>query len=268
VRLVVHLSDLHFGRVAGDILDPLCESVERERPHLIVVSGDLTQRARPAQFRAARAFLDRLPGAKLVVPGNHDVPLYNLVERFFQPFAPYRKNFCEETEPEYLDDEIAAVGVNTARSAVFKGGRINRAQIERVRARLCRLAPQVTKLVVTHHPFDLPAHYPSRNLVGRAALAMAELARCGADLLLAGHLHASHAGDTAARYRIPGFAALVVQAGTATSTRGRGEANAFNVLRIERAALTIETHAFDGQAFQVKSGQRFARTEEGWRSAA
>lgn len=264
----MHLSDLHFGALAEAILQPLQQSIASEQPHLVVVSGDLTQRARPWQFREARAFLDRLPGAKLAVPGNHDVPLYNLVQRFGRPFGRYREHFSKETQPEYVDEEIAAVGVNTARSAVFKGGRINRAQIERVRARLCRLDPQVTKMVVTHHPFDLPAHYPRRNLVGRAALAMAELASCGADLLLAGHLHASHAGDTAARYRIPGFAALVVQAGTATSTRGRGEANAFNVLRIERAAVSVERHVWDGRAFALENAQRFSRSSDGWRRAA
>jgi 3',5'-cyclic AMP phosphodiesterase CpdA len=268
VRLVVHLSDLHFGRVAENLLDPLTESIERQVPHLVVVSGDLTQRARPAQFREARAFLDRLPGAKLVVPGNHDVPLYDVYQRFFTPLARYRRHLAGEPQPEYVDEEIAALGINTARSAVLKGGRINEQQIERVRGRLCRLGAALTKIVVTHHPFDLPAHYPRRQLVGRASIAMAAFARCGADLLLSGHLHASYALDTAARYRIPGFAALVVQAGSATSTRGRGEANAFNVLRVERAAVTIERHAWNGAAFAPAGVQRFARTDEGWRRAA
>lgn len=262
----MHLSDLHFGALAESILQPLQQSIASEQPHLVVVSGDLTQRARPWQFREARAFLDRLPGAKLVVPGNHDVPLFDVYQRFVRPLARYRKHFSEEGE--YVDDEIAAIGVNTARSAVLKGGRINRAQIERVRARLCPLEPQVTKMVVTHHPFDLPAHTSRRNLVGRAALAIAELARCGADLLLAGHLHASHAGDTAARYRIPGFAALVVQAGTATSTRGRGEANAFNVLRIERGAVSVQRHVWDGRSFSLENTQAFSRSSEGWRRAS
>jgi 3',5'-cyclic AMP phosphodiesterase CpdA len=267
VRVIAHLSDLHFGRIAPDILEPLLESIRAEKPHLVVVSGDLTQRARPAQFREARAFLDRLPGAKLVVPGNHDVPLYNVYQRFFQPFHKFRRYVDENVEPEYVDDEIAVLGVNTARSAVIKGGRINAVQIARVRERLCQLPPALTKIVVTHHPFDLPAPYRTRHLVGRAAKAMAEFARCGADLLLAGHFHASHAGDTAARYRIAGFSALVVQAGTATSTRGRGEANAFNVLRIERASVTVERHLWDGAGFAMQHRQRFSRTADGWRRA-
>jgi 3',5'-cyclic AMP phosphodiesterase CpdA len=265
--VLVHLSDLHFGRLAEAVLAPLRESVCRENPHLVVVSGDLTQRARPAQFRAARAFLERLPGEKLIVPGNHDVPLYDLYQRFFRPLARYRRYLSPELEPEYRDDEIAALGINTARSAVFKGGRINARQIMRVRERLCRLDAGITKIIVTHHPFDLPQAYNRRQLVGRAALAMAELARCGADVLLAGHLHASHAGDTRERYRIPGFAALVVQAGTATSTRERGEANAWNVLRIGARSLGLETWSWrapEGR-YRPSAGHRFAwREDRGW----
>ncbi len=268
MRVVVHLSDLHFGRIAGAVLPALRESIEASHPHLVVVSGDLTQRARPAQFRAARGFLEGLPGAKLVVPGNHDVPLYDLYQRFFRPLGRYRRYVCREVEPEYLDEEIAALGVNTARSAAFKGGRINARQVARLRARLCPIAAGVTKIVVTHHPFDLPERYAGHHLVGRAAMAMAALADCGADVLLAGHLHASHAGDTSARYRIPGFAALVVQAGTASSTRGRGEANAFNVLRIARGTVTIERRVRSGARFVPEGEARFVRTAEGWRRSA
>jgi 3',5'-cyclic AMP phosphodiesterase CpdA len=268
MRVIVHLSDLHFGRIAPNILEPLAGSILAEKPDVVVVSGDLTQRARPAQFREARAFLDRLPGAKVVVPGNHDVPLYNVYQRFFHPLHKFRRYMGEDVEPEHVDSEIAVLGVNTARSAVFKGGRINALQIARVRERLCELPPAITKIVVTHHPFDLPAPYRTRHLVGRAAAAMAEFARCGADLLLAGHLHESHAGDTSTRYRIAGFSALVVQAGTATSTRARGEANAFNVLRIERDSVTVERHLRDQREFAISDRQRFSRSADGWRRAS
>ncbi len=267
MRVVVHLSDLHFGRIATNVLGSLKEAIVFQKPAVVVVSGDLTQRARAAQFREARAFLDTLPGAKLVVPGNHDVPLYDLYQRFFQPLARYRAHFSGIVEPEYVDREIAVLGVNTARSAVVKGGRINERQVARLRARLCALDARVTKIVVTHHPFDLPAPYAARHLVGRAAMAMAHFAHCGADVFLAGHFHTSHAGDTALRYRIPGFAALVVQAGTASSTRGRGEANAFNVLRIEAGAVTVEQHVWDQKRFILDRQARFSKSAEGWRRA-
>jgi 3',5'-cyclic AMP phosphodiesterase CpdA len=238
--------------------------VQALRPHLVVVSGDLTQRARPEQFREARAYLDTLPAPCLVVPGNHDVPLYNVLHRFFRPLARYRHYISPDLEPAHLDGEIAVVGVNTARSAVFKGGRINEQQIERVRQCICRLPNGVTKIVVTHHPFDLPPGHDSRELVGRARKAMRMFASCGADILLSGHLHESHAGDTKLRYKIDGFAALVVQAGTATSTRGRGEANSFNVLSIDHPRVRVERFAWTGTAFAPQDAAAYTHSDQGW----
>lgn len=260
----MHLSDLHFGRVDAALLEPLARCVRTLAPHVVVVSGDLTQRAKPVQFREARRFLDTLPGAVLVVPGNHDVPLYNVFQRFFRPLAKYRRYIAADPEPAFVDDEIAVMGVNTARSAVFKGGRINRAQIERLRSRFCALDARMTKVVVTHHPFDLPPAYHRRQLVGRARRAMAMFAECGADILLAGHVHASHTGDTAARYKIGDYAALVVQAGTATSVRGRGEANSFNVLRLEPGRAAITRYAWTGDGFAPGEPATFERSATGW----
>ena len=267
MRTLVHLSDLHFGRIDQALLAPLARRVQALAPQVVVVSGDLTQRAKSAQFRDARRFLDALPGALVVVPGNHDVPFYNLFQRFAQPLAKYRRYISPDLEPAYVDDEIAVVGVNTARSSVFKGGRINAAQIARVRERLCALDTHITKLVVTHHPFDLPEGANARQLVGRARAAMAMFASCGADILLAGHLHASHAGDTSARYKIGDFAALVVQAGTATSVRGRGEANSFNLLRLDAGGVQIERYDWTGADFAPAATSTFARTSAGWRKA-
>jgi 3',5'-cyclic AMP phosphodiesterase CpdA len=265
LRTIVHLSDLHFGRVDAQLLAPLRERLRALRPHLVVVSGDLTQRAKSAQFREARAYLDTLPAPCLVVPGNHDVPLYNVLHRFFRPLARYRRYICRELEPAHVDDEIAVVGVNTARSAVFKGGRINEAQIARVREVICTLPKRVTKIVVTHHPFDLPPGHDSRELVGRSREAMRMFASCGADILLSGHLHESYASDTKLRYKIDGFVALVVQAGTATSTRGRGEANSFNVLRIDHPTVRVERFAWTGAEFAPQDAGAYEHTDHGWR---
>jgi 3',5'-cyclic AMP phosphodiesterase CpdA len=265
--VLVHLSDLHFGRVDHTLLSPLARRVQALRPNLVVVSGDLTQRAKSAEFRDARRFLDGLPGTLLVVPGNHDIPYYNVFQRFFQPLAKYRRYITGDLEPAFIDDEIALVGVNTARSSVFKGGRINAGQIERVRERLCRLDERVTKIVVTHHPFDLPEGQHQRKLVGRARQAMEMFAACGADILLAGHLHTSHTGDTAARYKIDDYAALVVQAGTATSVRGRGEANSFNVLRVEPQKVTVERFGWSSGDFALAESASFTRTPTGWQKS-
>jgi 3',5'-cyclic AMP phosphodiesterase CpdA len=241
MRTLVHLSDLHFGRVDAGLLVPLRRAIEAIAPVVVVVSGDLTQRARSSQFRAARDFLATLPAPQVVVPGNHDVPLYDLARRFLAPLARFRRYITDDAMPTFLDDEIAVVGTNTARSLTFKGGRINLEQVQAIARRFAGLPERVTRIVVTHHPFDVPAGGDQDDVLARAPMAMAEFARAEVDVFLSGHLHMSNIDTTAQRYRIGGFAAVLVQAGTATSTRGRGEHNAFNVLRIGDNDLHVDT---------------------------
>lgn len=266
MRTLVHLSDLHFGRVDPRIVTPLVHAIETVGPDLVAVSGDLTQRARPSQFDQARAFLQQLPFPHLVVPGNHDVPLYHLPARFLDPLGDYRRYITENLEPVFEDEEIVVVGLNSARSAVLGGrGRLNPGQVRRAAALLASGAQERVKIVVTHHPFDLPEGQGERYLIGRSRMAMDHLASAGADVFLAGHLHVSHTGGTAERYRIAGHDALVVQAGT-MSTRLRGEANAFNVVRIARGEIVVERHGWDdARAVFVPSWRgEFERTSEGW----
>lgn len=266
MRSIVHLSDIHFGRVNVHVLAPLIEAVARVNPDLVAVSGDLTQRARAHQFQAARAFLDQLPRPQIVVPGNHDVPLHNVFSRFLQPLREYRRYITDDLRPFYHDDEIAVLGVNTARSLTIKGGRINEGQVAWMRDRLYAVDPGITKIVVTHHPFDLPAGHHERHLVGRARMAMEQLAACGADLFLAGHLHVSHTTHSATRYRIKGHSALVVQAGTAASDRGRGEENSFNVVRISRPNIAVERFQWQPERseFGLVTTERFRQSPDGW----
>src|SRR5687767_83793 len=122
---IAHLSDLHFGRHDPVLADVLVTQLGKTRPDLIVISGDLTQRARRSQFAAARDFLRRLPGPVLIVPGNHDVPLYDVMRRFLQPLGRYRRYICADLEPFFCDSQIAVLGINTARSATFSNGRIS-----------------------------------------------------------------------------------------------------------------------------------------------
>jgi len=270
MRTIVHLSDLHFGRIDYRLLGPLVGAVERAAPDVVAVSGDLTQRALPGEFREARAFLARLPGPQVVVPGNHDVPLTNFAARLLWPLENWCRYIGDDLAPFYQDEEIAVAGVNTARALVWKGGRINRGQAGRVFDRLCTLNPKVIRIVVSHHPFDLPAGHPEGDLVGRARMAMDQFARCRADIFLAGHLHVGYIAHTAERYRIHGHSALVVQAGTAISTRGRGEFNSFNVLRIAHPVVTVERvvwqlpAAGERGAFVASAGERFARGGDAW----
>jgi 3',5'-cyclic AMP phosphodiesterase CpdA len=231
MRTIVHLSDLHFGRVDHAILEPLIESVITARPHLVVISGDLTQRARTAEFQAARAFLDRLPQPQMVVPGNHDIPMHNPLTRFVQPLKKFRSYITEDLEPFFADEEMAVVGLNTARSLTIKDGRINDRQIMRTHERLQEV-----------------------------------FAACGVDAFLAGHIHVIYAGQTAERYQIDGHSALVIQAGTATSTRVRGESNSFNVITIDLPNILVARHTWDAASgqFAVTADERFTRGAEAW----
>jgi len=266
MRTLAHLSDLHFERVDADLLEPLAKAVRQAAPHAVVVSGDFTQRAKEREFRAARAFLETLPKPQILVPGNHDVPLYRVWERFLSPLGKFRRWICADLEPAWHDDEIAVIGVNTARSLAFKGGRINEEQVRSLRQRLGPLPDRVTKVVVTHHPFDLPDEPHKDELVGRARPAMEAFAQCGVDVLLAGHFHTSQSGSTSDRWEIAGYAALAVQAGTATSTRERGEDNAFNVLRLDRDSVDVERHVWRPRerAFACDRVERFRRQGQCW----
>jgi len=270
MRTIVHLSDLHFGRVDPRIVVPLTRAINDAAPDLVALSGDFTQRALAQQFADARAFLNTLPYRQLAVPGNHDVPLFNVAARFLSPFAMYRQYISEDLEPVFIDDEIAVVGMNTARSFVTRGGgRLAAGQVARAVRRLQDLPSHLIRIIVTHHPFDVPEGVSPDNLVGRAAMAMGKLGTVGADLFLAGHIHVSHVGHTAERYRIEGHSALVVQAGT-MSTRGRGELNTFNVLRMERRGVSIERHSWEPgrEKFVMSWNGHFHHTPTGWAELA
>jgi 3',5'-cyclic AMP phosphodiesterase CpdA len=266
MRTIAHLSDLHFGRVDEAVLDPLRKCLAGLAPHLIVISGDLTQRARSEQFEAAREYLDTLPQPQLVVPGNHDVPLYNVFKRFVNPLKNYRRYISGDLEPWFEDEEVAVAGINTARSLTFKDGRINEEQIAALREKFAALDNRIAKIVVTHHPFDLPEGTDADHLVGRAAKAMEAFASCGADILLSGHMHMSHAGNTAFRYALKGYAALTFQAGTATSTRGRGESNSFNAIHIDGENVELERYSWfpENNEFAVTSRSAFEHKGGMW----
>ncbi|WP_296951866.1 metallophosphoesterase [uncultured Massilia sp.] len=270
MRTLVHLSDLHFGRVDTALLEPLRDLVHRVDPTVVVVSGDLTQRAKSDEFEQARAWLDTLPDPQIIVPGNHDISLYNVFRRFLLPLDRYKRYITDDLTPVYADDEIAVLGLNTARSLTFKDGRVNREQVDKIRTTLSSLPQHVTRVVVTHHPFDLPAGAEESDLVDRAGMAMKVFADLGVDLLMAGHLHMSHAGNTQARYKISEYAALVVQAGTATSTRGRGEVNSFNVIRIDGQRIEVDRYGWDTvhAQFQLMATEKFVRDGNVWTEQA
>ena len=195
MKKIAHISDLHFGRVNESVAAGLLHDITRIGPDLIVVSGDLTQRARRAEFEKARAFLDQMHFPKLVVPGNHDIPLYDIIRRFLVPLKRYEEIITSGMMPLYLDNEIAVLGINTARSFTWKEGRISTEQIAEMKEKLCSLSPDLLKIVVTHHPFIPPPGSAGVQIVGRALRALDIIDECAIDLLLAGHLHDAYSSD-------------------------------------------------------------------------
>jgi 3',5'-cyclic AMP phosphodiesterase CpdA len=264
MRRLVHLSDLHFDRVDRRVCDAVVDFVTRFEPDLVVVSGDLTQRARREELRHARAFLDLLPRPQIVVPGNHDVPLYNVFRRILNPLGGYRQHIADDLSPFYADSEIAVLGLNTAHSWTVKGGALAHGDLVKACGRLQPLGPDVVKIIATHHPLPTARIHGRGGRVRRHPIEL--LVECGADIFLTGHLHLSHAGHTAARYRVRGRSAIVAEAGTATSTRMRGESNGFNTLLVSPAEVRVESLEWQPScgAFAVAGTDRFEKTADGW----
>jgi 3',5'-cyclic AMP phosphodiesterase CpdA len=266
VRTLVHLADLHFGNEDPALVATLADVVRAVRPDLVAVSGELTQRARRAQFADARRFLDGLGAPWISVPGNHDIPLFNPYRRFVTPVRRFQRLVSDDLAPLYSDGEIAVLGINTARSNVLKEGRISVRQIDLIRRRLIQLAPHVLKIVVVHHPFVAHPDEPHRTMVGRGREFLEVVDECGLDLILAGHTHLGYGDDVRLTYGGVMRSILVFQAGTATarSTRG-GESNSFNLITIDGRDLRLDVRAWEGAGFASDLIVDYRRDGHEWR---
>ncbi|WP_037504175.1 metallophosphoesterase family protein [Sphingomonas jaspsi] len=269
---IIHLSDLHFGAHDPRLVDKVEERIDAVKPDLVVISGDFTQRARTEQFQEACEFLTRLGKAGhevLGVPGNHDIPLYDVLRRFLSPLTRY-KRYIDETLCPYHDLPKAAVlGINTARSLTFKDGRVNEEQVAYIRDTFRHHPDDKPRVLVTHHPlFALPVGDGPElgKAVGRQEMALAAVADAGVDLLLAGHNHraSTHRADDL----VTGAGnALVIQAGTATSTRLRDEEQSFNLIDIAASHdVSVAIQAWDGSGFADAHRQRFLRQAGDWQT--
>jgi 3',5'-cyclic AMP phosphodiesterase CpdA len=241
MRTIVHLSDLHFGRHCHDAVEDLVEFTARSGADLVVVSGDFTQRARRSEFDEANRFLKRIEAPKLLIPGNHDVPLYNLMQRYLKPFEKYNSYIhpLGQTAGFFRDEQIAVLGLNTARRFTRKNGRLSLVQIEQIREFFSDLPPGICKILATHHPIGIPSGGLSIELAGRSLLALETIGKAGVHVLLSGHHHQAVSGPLIEIGE--GRSPLIVHAGTAISTRTRGnEANSFNLIRIAGDKIEIE----------------------------
>jgi 3',5'-cyclic AMP phosphodiesterase CpdA len=272
VARLIHLSDLHFGAHEPRLVNAVAERIDEEKPDLIVISGDFTQRARTEQFKEACEFLDRLREAGhdvLAVPGNHDVPLYDVFRRFLSPLTRYKRYIDDTLCPVHELPGVTVVGINTARSLTVSDGRINEDQMRFIRETFGRSHANAMRVLVTHHPlFALPVGETGevKRAVGRNELALDAAAESGVDMLLAGHHHtaSTHSARDLVTRAGP---ALVVQAGTATSVRLRDEEQSFNRIDIEGESVTLTLQRWKDDKFESSSEQRYEREGDHWRIA-
>jgi predicted MPP superfamily phosphohydrolase len=257
LSVILQISDPHFGTEVPAVVEALERLATGLQPHLIVLSGDITQRARAEQFEAAKAFVSRLGAPLLAVPGNHDIPLMNLWGRIVQPYADHCASFGDTLEPEFETPELLVLGVNTTRARRHKNGEVDAMQVRRVAERLSHAQVDQLRVVVVHQPIEVtrPQDEPDR-LIGHVAAQQA-WAGAGADVVMGGHIHLPYV------MALPGLARPMwaVQAGTAVSNRvRRGVPNSVNVLRWSAGDRTCVVEQWDHsgpkQAFELRQATR------------
>lgn len=243
MRTIFHCSDLHFGplhlpRLAQGALDLVAD----RRPDLVVVSGDLTQRAKPEQFRQAREFVDSLPVPSLVVPGNHDVPMFRVWERVFDPFGAYRRHFSRELEPVYRDEEMLVVGINTAFNWTIQDGRIKLARLLEVGEIFAAVPDSIFKVVVAHHHLIPPPNFGTQRVLANAYEAIDVFSTASVDLILSGHQHQAYIGNSEEFYPKGRPPVVILHSGTTTSSRGRGgerEKSTCNWIEVDERSMAV-----------------------------
>ncbi len=266
---ILHVSDLHFGPPylpkVGEALLRIAPTLEA---HAIVVSGDLTQRAKAEQFEAARKFIDQLPPLpRMVVPGNHDVPLYRVWERVSTPHALYQKYITEDLNPVMQIPHAILVGIDsTSPYTALSNGRITQEQLDRCVTMFKETPNGAARIVVAHHHFAPAPDNLRDSRMQRAERAMRQFDELKVDLIMGGHLHRAYIGNSLDFY--PGLdrdrGIIICQSGTTTSRRGRGrerEKNSFNIVEIGRKTIQITHYMYfsteDG--FEPTSRHTFRR---------
>ena len=254
MRTVAHLSDLHFGRTDGKVVAALLHDLQHQRPDLVIVSGDLTQRARSHQFAEARAFLSHIPAPALVVPGNHDLaPLYRPLARIFRPRAKFHRNLPgHEALPVWQDDNLLAIGLDSTRSLRWKSGALKEAHLDHLEGTLAAAPADLAKLVFLHHPpSTAPGGHPYEILVEH-----------GIDVVLTGHVH--HARVELINGQ-RGGSLVLVQATTACSTRLREDANGYCLLRLDGNHMEVAIRGWTGEVFHTIRHHWFEKRADAWR---
>jgi 3',5'-cyclic AMP phosphodiesterase CpdA len=247
---ILHGSDLHFGKPYSEqVGEAFAKAAATLAPELVILSGDFTQRAKVHEYQAARDFLARLPAVPTVVtPGNHDVPLYRVLERLFDPYRNYREYISRELDTvTRVEGAAVVVALNSAAPhSAITNGRIRRHQVELASRVFAEAAEDEAKILVAHHHFAPAPDYEGDSLLPRAKQILDAFSDMGVELIFGGHLHRAYIGNSLDVY--PGrdrtHGIVIIQSGTTTSRRGRAREqakNSFNVVRLAKDHLEV-TH--------------------------
>lgn len=259
---ILHVSDLHFGAVNARLLEPLLELARRLKPEALIVSGDLTQRARPAQFREAAAFLARFGLPILTVPGNHDAPLYNLPLRLLSPFSRYQKWVHAVLDPVLILPGAVFAGVNTANPRAWKAGRLGSSSAEALMRAFTTAPAGHLHIAVMHHAPVSAADGTPADIHDPDAV-LRDLVDAGTDIVLSGHTHLPHIGATETAASI-----LFLQVGTAISTRLKTQWNDVCLVETDSDGVTIRPFLADARhRFEPGPVQHFHRRDTRWEKA-
>lgn len=263
---IAHISDLHFGAASPGAINALVESLNDRQPDLVVVTGDLTQEGRKKEFIEARRFLDKLDAETFVIPGNHDVPVRNLLARFTAPYDRFGRYIAADTNPAYSSEQLKLVGLNSARRAAldinWSYGRLSRKQINNAAAQLSESPPNALKAIAVHHPVIKGPGRAGARTVGRGSEGLRAFVKAGLDIVFTGHVHHSNAQTL----QVADRSIVLVQAGTATSIRTRLEPPAYNLITAMRDEIRVSILSFEGGAFNSGKAFQFKNdSENGWR---
>ena len=259
---LLHVSDVHFG--PKHLEEPAAAVLElalRRRPAALVVSGDLTQRAKPGQFRAARRWIDASPVPVVFVPGNHDVPMYRFWERLLAPFGAWRRHFDRDLVRDHRSAGLAVLGVNTAFAWTTKHGRLRARDLADLERRLAVEEPASFRVVVAHHPLAAGPELHGEPVTRRGGAALGICRRAGVDLVLSGHLHHGFWIETP-----PGAGGasgpVALHCGTTCSSRGRAEErgrNSLNWIEIGADRWRIERAFWDPARGEFRPAESYER---------
>lgn len=245
---LLHISDLHFGRIQPDVLSALDKFMQdrKDQIRLVILTGDLTQRARSHEFKAALDFFSSLPAPLFLVPGNHDVPLYNIFLRFFRPYGKFMKYMGPLANNYYEDDHFAIYGLWTVNNLAIQTGKLGSKDLKNLEHKFSQVAPHKIKIITSHHPL-LSIEHP------RIQHDLKRVMNLDPHFMLWGHEHQSQVRF----FQQPDVWPLMVASGTSLSSRTRSEVNTFNFMTFENRNVSIETFGHEYSRKEFYSLQKF-----------